>query len=1177
MTHKTLPPAAVAIALLSSLAAGRAMAAVSPTVSEYWESEYKRLADRKAAAGANSVPLLKDGKPILKGRPSFPYHNNHCMTWCSDRDPADIVLRRTRALLGHVVSLRGDNKLADMGKQLAALEARGRSVKLDSPDRKTLFLEVCRLRRTIAMSNPLLNFDKIIFSACGMGIGVATNPRVQRGSHWQYMGFQSMTMKGEGLIVLSDWKSGKPRIRNVFSKSQRAKRRFHSAFDLSYDAKDAVYAAQTFSKIDTPWPIKKTRGYDLGDGPTHVFKVRLDGSDPIKLTGKGYSNGFPAWLPGGRIVYVCDYAPNADGSGWNRKADRCGGWATTLWSMKADGSDAYAISWHESAEYHPVVDYDGRIVYSRWDYLDRNWDSAHHLWTCYPDGRDPRAPHGNYPYPHHRLENGPKSGVRGDGRAARPWAEIHIRPIPGSPGKYVAIAGGHHRVLPGAPVLIDTNIEDDHMMSQVRIIAGTDLPHEGRGVVRYKAQDEYFTPWPLSEDYYLITNRNRILLIDKFGNELLICNWDNKRGVPVSPRPLRPRRRETVIPTRTHQGARRGGAGHKRATILVTDVYNSADKWPEGTKIKSIRILQYIPRPFRHTALHVQKRVVLGTVPVESDGSAYFEAPIERLIYFQALDADGLAVQSMRSGTYVHPGEQLTCNGCHERKGDAPARLAQTPLAVKRAPSPIAPEVSGSNPMSYRKLVHDTVFQTKCLPCHKKKNKGLQDFTFDGIDEWHYDKKPSGPLVGYLWRSRSRDGFYDKPHGAHRFIPGRFGARESKLGKLMLGSHRKRINKEEFHRVMLWLDANTVVSSAYLDGRTDPLLEYDPENRTGVEKDRPAATEGPPREVYKKDLYTCGAEGYKAYRIPALVVTNNGVLLAFCEGRKDNIRDHGDIDLVLRRSRDSGKTWSDQVIVHEEGGAEKITIGNPCPVVDRSTGVIWLAFCRNNRRVFMTRSSDDGKTWAKPTEITASVKKEAWGWYATGPGHGIQLTRGKHKGRLVFPCDHGEGKIGRSHVFYSDDHGKTFVLGQPTDEKMNECEVAELADGRLLLTMRNGLGKLRRAFSISKDGGVTWSKPKVNDQVYCPVCQASIHRYSWKPNILLHSGPGGPDRRNLTVRASFDEGETWPAAKVIDLQGSGYSDLAVLPDGSICCLFESGWKKPIVFARFSLKSLTAKR
>ncbi len=331
-------------------------------------------------------------------------------------------------------------------------------------------------------------------------------------------------------------------------------------------------------------------------------------------------------------------------------------------------------------------------------------------------------------------------------------------------------------------------------------------------------------------------------------------------------------------------------------------------------------------------------------------------------------------------------------------------------------------------------------------------------------------------------------------------------------------------------------------------------------------------------------LYTSGTEGYHTYRIPGLVVTAKGTLLALCEGRKTSRSDHGDLDLMLRRSTDGGKTWSAQEIIYEEGGAAKVTIGNPCPVVDKTTGTVWLAFCRNNDRVFMTRSADDGLTWAKPEEITADVKEKDWGWYATGPGHGIQLTRGRQKGRLVFPCDHGvkgreggwKGK-GRSHVFYSDDHGKTFQLGKPTDWGMNECEAVELADGRLLLSMRNYHGKNQRAFATSRDGGQTWSEPKHHAQVYCPTCQSSIHRYAWKPDIILYSGPGGGARNNLTIRASYDEGKTWPAPRRLHKGGSAYSDLAVLTDGSICCLYEADGYKTITFAKFPLRWLTGEQ
>lgn len=812
------------------------------TVSDFWKNEYNRLDKRISKAGGNSVPILKNGKPTLEGRPSFPYHNNHCLIWDSDRDPVDIVLRRTRALLTYLSTQEGYDIFKSLDRQLEILEEKGKKTDINTPEREALFRDICKLRRSLVLSNPILNFNEIIFVACGSGIGIATDTTIgQRGSHWQYMGFQSNKVKGEGLMILSNWKAENPEVHHLLNQKQREKLRFHSAFDVSYDGRQILFAAQTFSKEEVPWEKELSELYDLGDGPTHVFKVDFSGSDPVRLTEKGYNNGFASWLPNGRIIYICDYVPKGDGSGWHRKEDRCGGWGTQLWSMKADGSDAYPISWHETAEYHPVVDHDGKIVYSRWDYIDRNWDAAHHLWTCYPDGRDPRAPHGNYPYPHHNLSDGPESKVSGDGRALRPWSEIQIRPVPGSPGKYVAIAGAHHRVLPGVPILINTNVEDDNRMSQVRIITGSDLPHEGWGVTPYVPQDEYYSPWPLNEDFYLMTTRENILLVDKFGNEILVLHWENpnERGYPLSPRPLRARRKPVTIPTLTFQGERSGLADHKRATIFVADVYNSGDNWPEGTEIKSLRILQYIPKIFSFHAYHVQKRVILGTVPVESDGSAYFEAPVERLIYFQALDQDGLAVQSMRSGTYVHPGEQLNCIGCHDRRAQAPSTKVQVTLALQRPPSKIIPEVSGSNPISFKKLVYDDIFQKTCLDCHKKEGKGLQDFSFNGIDEWDYIEKPTGPLANYLWRSRAREGYDDDLHGAHRYIPGRFGARESKLGKLMLTTHRDRISEDEFHRVMLWLDANSIYSSVFLPGRDYPLLEYDPENRTGIETDRP--------------------------------------------------------------------------------------------------------------------------------------------------------------------------------------------------------------------------------------------------------------------------------------------------------------------------------------------------
>lgn len=340
----------------------------------------------------------------------------------------------------------------------------------------------------------------------------------------------------------------------------------------------------------------------------------------------------------------------------------------------------------------------------------------------------------------------------------------------------------------------------------------------------------------------------------------------------------------------------------------------------------------------------------------------------------------------------------------------------------------------------------------------------------------------------------------------------------------------------------------------------------------------------PAEDVARTDVFISGRDGYHTYRIPAVIVTRAGTVLAFCEGRKTGRGDHGDLDLLVKRSEDKGKSWSRQEIVHEEGGDAKITIGNPCPVVDGSTGTIWLPFCRDNDDVFLTHSTDDGRTWSQPLDITREVKHPNWGWYATGPGVGIQLTRGPHAGRLVIPCDHRVGKEardqwntrGHSHVIYSDDHGKTWRRGEPTAPSMNECQVVELADGRLMLNMRSYRGKKCRAVATSADGGATWSEPVDHAALIEPVCQASFLRYDEKR--LLFSNPASETTRHrLTVRLSEDEGKTWPVSRLLHAGPSAYSCLTVLPDGSIGCLYEAGEKDPyerLIFARFGLQWLT---
>jgi len=335
----------------------------------------------------------------------------------------------------------------------------------------------------------------------------------------------------------------------------------------------------------------------------------------------------------------------------------------------------------------------------------------------------------------------------------------------------------------------------------------------------------------------------------------------------------------------------------------------------------------------------------------------------------------------------------------------------------------------------------------------------------------------------------------------------------------------------------------------------------------------------------QQTVFASGKDGYNTYRIPALIVTPKGSLLAFCEGRRNNARDHGDIDMTLKRSTDNGESWSEQIVVYSEDG--EITIGNPCPVADQGTGTIWLTFCRDNNDVLITKSDDDGVTWSKPVDITADVKKSDWKWYATGPGVGIQLRYGKYKGRLVIPCDHREEFGGEfthhSHVFYSDDHGETWKLGGTVSPYTDECQVAELPDGTLLINMRNYWGVNgnkpekgnMRALAWSKDGGETWSDIQFDETLIEPVCQASFIQYN--DTYLLFSNPASRKPRvNMTVRLSRDEGKTWQVSRTLYAGPSAYSCLVVLPDMTIACLYERGKEnayETITFARFPLEWL----
>ncbi|HTD94911.1 MAG TPA: sialidase family protein [Chitinophagaceae bacterium] len=342
-------------------------------------------------------------------------------------------------------------------------------------------------------------------------------------------------------------------------------------------------------------------------------------------------------------------------------------------------------------------------------------------------------------------------------------------------------------------------------------------------------------------------------------------------------------------------------------------------------------------------------------------------------------------------------------------------------------------------------------------------------------------------------------------------------------------------------------------------------------------------------------IYKSGDDGYSCFRIPALVTTTRGTVLAFAEARKNGCGDAGDIDLVVKRSEDGGKTWSAMQMVWNDSTN---TCGNPCPVVDQESGNIVLlstwnlgtdhekdiinGTSRDTRRVFVLSSADDGRTWSAAKEITQNVKKDNWTWYATGPGRGVQVSKGKHKGRLVIPSNHvvAGTKQNYSKVIYSDDGGSTWRLGGVTrQDSVNESTVAELSNGRLMLNMRNASKKRERQTAISKNGGKSWSSIKADTALIEPVCEGNLLQYKFgdKKEALLFCNPASrASRAQMTIRVSYDNGKTWASRKLLYAGPSAYSCMTILPNGNIGCFYEAGLQKPyegIVYEEISLADI----
>jgi sialidase-1 len=361
----------------------------------------------------------------------------------------------------------------------------------------------------------------------------------------------------------------------------------------------------------------------------------------------------------------------------------------------------------------------------------------------------------------------------------------------------------------------------------------------------------------------------------------------------------------------------------------------------------------------------------------------------------------------------------------------------------------------------------------------------------------------------------------------------------------------------------------------------------------------------------KSVLFERGKGDYLIYRIPGIVVTKAGTVLAYTEARKTDRGDWGESGILLRRSTDGGKTWSEPALIgtiaqpfpknpraieRNLGTGAGVTYNNPVAIADRNGSVHFL-FCVEYMRSFYMRSDDDGIHFGKPVEITSTCaafqKEYPWSVIATGPGHGIQLRNG----RLVVPVWLSPGTGAGAHgpsvasVIYSDDHGKRWRRGDiavpdtPEWSSPNETAAVELADGRVMLNVRSPSTRHRRIIVTSKDGATKWTRPEFHEQLLEPICFASMARIFGRllfvnpDNLARADGNERPgvnrDRRNLTVQLSDDEGKRWSVKRVVEPGPSAYADLAVLPDGTILCFYEAGrGTASLTLARFNLEWLT---
>ena len=731
-----------------------------------------------------------------------------------------------------------------------------------------------RVIRELALQNPLLDFDTILFAK--------TSP-----SMFPHMSDQCLSYwhRGGGAICLAkNFKSGTPEIIEL---TAGWKNGTFFRPDLSYDGKKVLFAYAEYNPAVAVLQDKVNKDNIAEENYFHLFEMDIESRQTRQLTFGKYDDFDGRYLPDGRIAFLSTRKGQAIQTGQLDIAKmceidypdsyvRCGGdnfrpvAVYTLHSIAPDGSGMRQISGFENFEWTPSIMNDGRITYTRWDYVDRYAQHFVSIWGKNPDGTKPTLIYGNY--------------------TVNPDIILEPRAIPGS-SKFVFVAGAHHSTFGGSPVLVDRNLGTEGDSPITRITPDVMFP-ETEGSPRHY----YAHPHPLSEDYYLLSwsdkplpphtfvadeernpsNSMGIYYYDRFGNlELLFRDEriSSVNAIPFKSRPIPP-----VISSDLDWN------GPQEGEFVIQNIYEGLEKYgftKESQCVKRLRIVATVPKTQPHMnvpSLGITQeepgKFVLGTVPVEPDGSAYFRVPSGVPYFFQALDENGVTIQTMRTLVDLLPGETTTCIGCHENREIAPPQTG-FPVAVTRTPSKLQPDPSGTFPFSYTELVQP-VLDKHCVSCHSPQYEDARA-AFDLTPKNSYTSllsfgggavKIDGPLYAEIglhgslaWRTlRSHPGIthmgavrhtaatlVSNSNGALKdlaferdiSIPGTATASQSRLLTVLMNREEPQIEshadvcltQEELYRLVVWMDIYALYQGYYSPDQKQKLREF----RSGIQ------------------------------------------------------------------------------------------------------------------------------------------------------------------------------------------------------------------------------------------------------------------------------------------------------------------------------------------------------